>query len=452
MKNSFLKKLLIFTSLLFLAVVFFAMSVFAQDGAVASVGGIEYDTLQSAIDAAYSGDTVTLLKDIALESNLNDAAKGVFNINADDKITIDLNGKTVSVTDNSDGNFIAFYNYGNLALKNGTISVTSTVDRGWNAESAVVLNRGGSLVIESGTYKHNGGTSMAFALDNSGNSFGDAYATINDGTLISTYTAIRLRMADTTLNGNPGNGVAELTVKGGYIYGANRGVWGHITNSYSGELGSLDITGGTIGGGKNAINMAMDEYDNIGVTISGDARIEGTISGEANDFEISGGSFTAAIPEGFLADGFSPVLNDDGSYSVNVALTAAFSFLGYSVNAEYTSITAGYTVDQEILALWISQNNADGFDFGCIFGTNNKLAEGSMKSFAKYTEYQTFNAKIQGIDKTNDKHINTNLSMALYINRGNGTEYVVEINGKIAIVGAEDVPTVTFASFLPKNN
>lgn len=443
-----MKRLFTFICLVSLVTVFFALSAFAQEGAVASVGGVEYNSLQDAIDAAGKGDTVLLLTDLEIETDVSTGeAKGYFSVYADDEITIDFNGKTISATESATGHFILFYNRGTLTVQNGAVDLTSTVNRGWNALSAVFMNRGGVFTVESGAYEHKGGTDMAFALDNSGNSFGDAYAYINGGSLVSTYRAIRLRMADTTLNGG-GNGIVSLTVTGGEIYGANSGVWGQITNAYAGELGDLGITGGTIGGGKTAINMAKDEHENIDVTISGDAHINGVISGEASDFAISGGTFTSAIPEGFLAQGFSPVLNSDGSYSVAIDLSAAFTFLGYSINNEHTSITAGYNVNQETLALWREQNGVESFDFGCVFGINGVVSEKSATSFARYTEYQNFNAKIKGIDSSNSTHINSNLSMALYVNRGNGMEYVVELDGEIAIVGAEDIPSVTFASFV----
>lgn len=443
-----MKKLFLFVCLVSIVAACLALSVFAQGNAVASVGGVEYDSLQAAINAAGDGDTVLLLTDLEIETDVSTGeAKGYFNVSAEDEIVLDLNGKAINVIESSTSHFILFYNYGTLTVKNGTVELTSTVNREWNAESAVFLNRGGVFTVESGTYEHKGGTAMAFALDNSGNSFGDAYAYINGGRLASTYRAIRMRMADTTLNGG-GNGIVSLTVTGGEIYGDNSGIWGQITNAYAGELGGLDITGGTIGGGKTAINMAKDENKNIDVTISGSACINGTISGEASDFAISGGTFTSAIPEGFLAEGFSPVLNGDGTYSVAIDLTAAFTFLGYSVNNEHTSITAGYNVNQETLALWREQNGVESFDFGCIFGINGTISEKSATSFAKYTEYQNFNAKIKGIDANNSTHINASLSMALYVNRGNGMEYVVEIDGKIAIVGTEEIPSVNFASFI----
>ena len=127
-----------------------------------------------------------------------------------------------------------------------------------------------------------------------------------------------------------------------------------------------------------------------------------------------------------------------------------FSFLGYSVNEEKTSITAGYIVNRELLDEYCRQNGIDDFDFGCSFGVNGVFEEDLSTSFAKYKSYQVFNARIKGFDQNYDKHLNAILALALYVDRGNGWEYVVEIDGEIAIVGKEQIPTVTFGGLISR--
>lgn len=443
-----MKRLLRFTFFTIILSTLFAFSVFATDS-VAKVGDTEYSTLQEAIDAAQPGETVTLLTDLTVESSLNDAANGVFNIAADDNIVIDLGGKTITATDNSAGNFILFYNYGELTIKNGTVTVTATVDRSWNAQSTVILNRGGVLTVESGTYIHNGGSAMSFVLDNSGNSYGDAYAYINGGSLSSAYIAIRMRMADTTLNGTPGNGTVYLNVTGGSVYGENAGIWGQITNASSQKLGALEISGGTIEGGKNAINMTADGYENIFVAISGDACINGALKGEGSDFNISGGTFTSSVSSDFLANGFVLVENGDGTFSVAVSLESAFVFLGYSVNENvYSSITAGYRVNHDVITAYCEQNGIESFDFGCAFGIG-AINESTAISFTEYVNYTFFNVKITGIDSSKESHLNAILAMALYFDLGDGKQYVCEIDGAIAFVDSTGVTTVTYAEYMP---
>mgnify|MGYP006874718072 CR=1 FL=1 len=58
--------------------------------------------------------------------------------------------------------------------------------------SPVPERSGGVLTIENGTYKHLGGTAMAYVIDNSANSFGDAYLYVNGGSIKSeNYIAIQ---------------------------------------------------------------------------------------------------------------------------------------------------------------------------------------------------------------------------------------------------------------------
>ena len=256
----------------------------AADASVAKVGGVEYTDLQSAIDAAGAGETVTLLTDLTFESDLNSAAKGYFNVADGKSVVIDLNGKTINVTDNSTGNFILFYNYGELTLKNGTVNLTSTNDRDWNAESAIVLNRGGVLNVESGTYTHNGGTDMAFVLDNSGNYFGDATTNVYGTTVLdSSYIAIRNRMEQ---NSHGASGATYLNIYGGTISGVSRAIWAQAASSSttSPATGAINVSGGTVG--------LIDTPRNSGAvsmtTISG-----GTVEAvkcESGELTVTGGS------------------------------------------------------------------------------------------------------------------------------------------------------------------
>ena len=336
-----MKKLLTFFGVLVLTIILCSVSVFAADGDnEARVGDTEYATLQEAIDAAGNGDTVTLLKDLTFESTLANAGNGVFNISKDDKITIDLNGKTINVTDNSTGNFIIFYNYGDLTIKNGTVNLTATVDRSWNAESAIVLSRGGYLTVESGSYNHLGGTSMAFALDISGNWYGDAYATVKGGSIQSSYIGVRRRMENVD---NSACGVVYMSVTGGTISGGNAGIWGQNASSYSGEkkMGNLEVTGGTVSGGKNAINMATTVNNNLDVVVSGDAVIDGNLKGTASDFTINGGKFTVAPA---LSDSVVSVSNGTDTY-----YTSLQGALNSCKNGETVTLLSDITLTQDLV-------------------------------------------------------------------------------------------------------
>lgn len=256
---------------------------------VAEVDGVGYETLQEAIDAAVDGKTVTLLTDLTFESDLSNAGKGYFNVDDGEKVIIDLNEKTIDVTDNSTGNFIVFFNYGELTIKNGTVNLKSTNDRDWNAESAIVLNRGGILNIESGTYKHNGGTDMAFVVDNSGNWYGDATTNIYSPTVLdSSYIAIRNRMEQ---NSHGASGTTYLNVYGGTITGVSRAIWAQAAtaSTTSPATGEINISGGEVG----LIDTPRSAGAECMTTISG-----GTVEAvkcEDGELAINGGTITGTI-------------------------------------------------------------------------------------------------------------------------------------------------------------
>ncbi len=292
-------------------------------GKVAKVGDTYYKSLQEAIDACEGeNNVITLLSDLTFESDLNDAGKGYFNIADGRKVVLDMNGKTINVTDNSTGNFIVFYNYGEFTVANGTINLNSTNDRDWNAESAIFLNRGGIFNIENGTYTHNGGTDMAFVVDNSGNYFGDATTNIYEKTLqrntvtttlTSSYIAIRNRMEQNT---HGASGEAILNVYGGTISGTSRAIWAQAasTSETAPAKGKINVEGGNIG----LIDTPRSTGAVSMTTISG-----GTVSafkGEAGELTVTGGTLnevTLLTAAGETVNDYA--VNEDGLYVQAVA-------------------------------------------------------------------------------------------------------------------------------------
>ena len=231
-----------------------------------------------------------------------------------------MNGKKITATETKQGttslaNFELFYNYGELTVTgNGTIELTATYNRGWNAASSIFHNRGGVLTIENGTFKHLGGTDMAYVVDNSGNHFGDATTNINGGTLYSTYTAIRNRMEQ---NSHGASGTTYLNINGGTIEGGSRAVWSQAasTSTTSPATGAINVTGGEVG----LIYTAYKAGSESMTTISG-----GTVEkfkGKVGELTVSGGEITGEVeiltPAGDAADF---IINDEGTYVAPVAM------------------------------------------------------------------------------------------------------------------------------------
>ena len=262
---------------------------------VAEVNGTPYETLAEAFANA-NGATVKLIADIETTETIT--------IPADAAVTLDLNGHKIVATDNkaANVNYELFYIYGEMTvIGDGAIELTSTSnDTAWAKSSSIFHNRGGVLTIESGSFTHKGGTAMAYVVDNSANSYGDATTTINGGTLTSAYIGIRNRMDTYGANGG-GNGVAKLAITGGEITG-KYAVWGQVSSA--GVKGEIAISGGKLTGaeGKEALRVGTDATGEIKTA-------------------VSGGTFSSAVPAEYCAEGFEPKDNGDGTYGVQVEQT-----------------------------------------------------------------------------------------------------------------------------------
>ena len=282
---------------------------------VAAIGEDKYTSLEDAFAAAVDGDVITLLENLEISG----ATDGIIKIQ-DKNVTFDLNGNKITVTDNAAGsdsraNFSLFYIDGktdataeSLTLKDsvgtGSIELTATNDRSWNASSSIVHNRGGVLNIESGSYIHNGGTAMAYVVDNSANSYGDATTTVNGGNLTSKYIAIRNRMDTYGANGG-GNGIAALVINDGEISG-KYAVWGQVASA--GVKGSIEINGGTFKAAEGKDAVIVDEDSTGEITT-----------------EIKGGKFSSEVE---AAEGYAALPDLNGYYIVGAAPTATVNNLG----------------------------------------------------------------------------------------------------------------------------
>ncbi len=145
------------------------------------IGDETYETLKEAVAAAKSGDVITLIGDSALTAeDVDEKAYGMYPLIAvtDKEITIDLNGKKITVADLSlDANLLAvFYACGTGAItltdsseeKTGTVDVT--LAEGTEAYSMfTALDAGAKMSIEGGNYsidRIKAGQSMIYSDQN----------------------------------------------------------------------------------------------------------------------------------------------------------------------------------------------------------------------------------------------------------------------------------------------
>ncbi len=218
--------------------------------AVAEVNGVQYGSLQAAIDAAGDGDTVTLLENITVNAEDGKPATHVW-VKADDNVIIDLNGKTITG---------AIFVNGKATIKNGTI-VNNSVVSGIETEGDLTLenmtitsNRhairvaGGIVLIKSGVYTTTADSSTSgYALNVK--SSGKTVVTIEGGEFYGSATgSVTGKSAVTVQNAN-----CSIIIKGGkFVSGATEGTAYSVENySPDSMIQGGEFVGGLVNGYKN---------------------------------------------------------------------------------------------------------------------------------------------------------------------------------------------------------
>ena len=287
--------------------------------AIAQVGSTRYTSLKAAIYAAKKGKTIQLL---------NDTTENI-TINASKQITLDLNGHTLN---GGTGNAKAtILNKGNVTITDTSTDKTGTIkrdDQGVAGETSYyVIHNIGTMVIDQANVVNNSGAKGSSLICNGGEAT-TASLTINGGTFEQqNFIAVK----------NDGNG--ELTINGGtltskqavvqnwnkaQILGGNL-MGGYLwTDSYTeaGTVGETVIGGnaqftGTIymdvtGPNPSTLKIEGGSLNVTKLTVTNAAaKVNATIA-------VSGGTFTAAVPENYCAAGYIPTTNSNGTYGVAV--------------------------------------------------------------------------------------------------------------------------------------
>ena len=271
--------------------------------AVAKIGDKEYATLDDAIKAANTDDTITLLVDVDLGSS-----KIGFYKTGCENLTFDLNGHKITSAIQNNGTVVA--SRVGLVIKNGTIVNTCTDAK--KATSAVYVTSGGTTTLENVTLYSN-------------------YSGLYVCQLSKAVTVVVNVEKDTVINGGmygvnldapmgtatkaPG---VTLNVNGGTITGTTDGIYANSPGS--GKYGTINanITAGTVGGVRVVSNNTKQP---VKLDITG-----GTINGElynlGSTVTISGGTFENPVDPSYCAEGYNRVKNVDGTYGVVEAATA----------------------------------------------------------------------------------------------------------------------------------
>ena len=293
---------------------------------IAQVGSSKYTSLQAAITAAGKGKTVQLL---------NDTTENV-TIAATKQITLDLNGHTLNGGTGTAN--AAILNKGTVTITDTSADKTGTIkrdDQGIEGETSYYVIRNiGTMVIDwaivennSGYPKANSSGSMVgSSLICNGDDDSQASLTINGGT----FTQLNFLVVKNGSNGT-------LTVNDGTLTSNHSAVqnWNKaqiLGGSLKGQIWTDAWVEGAIG--ETVIGGDAQFSGEIVVDITGTVpptlKIEGgsldvtswrmTSAAAAADatIAVSGGTFTAAVPEDYCAEGYVPATNANGTYGVAV--------------------------------------------------------------------------------------------------------------------------------------
>ena len=281
--------------------------------AVIEKTGVAYASLQEAIGAAASGETVKLLQDITLSGNgvVVSDMKAYFSIEGTQTLTLDLNGHSISYDSRDIGGSNAsalFINMGNFTVCDsvGTGEITNLNDNAADTAGAVFYNLGGTLTIEGGTYN----------------------ALMNLLQFAGTVTVRGDVVFKSEIEGYTGgdDGIGALLNSGEFFVAEKDGkapVFDNVLIAY-GPV-KLDIEGGEFNGSKGASALVGSDavvavaFGNGGstLTVSGGTFNAGIgEAGESDTVAVSGGMFSEPVPADYLSGEAGLVVDADGNYIV----------------------------------------------------------------------------------------------------------------------------------------
>ncbi len=258
----------------------------------ACVGAQGYYTLQEAVDAAKEGDTVKLLDNMELSAMVTVAA--------DKKITLDLNGKAITVA------------AGTFAIENhGTLTIEDSVGTG-TVTARIGVDNYGTLVLNSGTVIANeqGGAAVYNNADC------NAKFTMNGGTLQATFVG--------TSNDNSGGAClrnmagAVTTITGGTLKSVSARTYAIISNgaleispAEGKEVSMTAYRGIAIDNGTAVFNggtfTVLDANAEEGKYVAYEIYYALYVGGNTSEVTVNGGTFTS--PESAV---WRPVWDDEG--------------------------------------------------------------------------------------------------------------------------------------------
>ena len=381
----------------------------------AKIDDVHYTTLPDAVEAAASGDTITLLNDVTLPSMLA--------IKKD--LTLDLNSKTLSRS----GSVLDLYN--NTTIKNGTINCTyQNSDDPTSTSCAVWVNQTANLMVADDVTFKTSNQAFAVAFDGSCTA-----ATVNFKGIITGGNGI-------TMNGNINKLDANntLIIDGASIKATGHGMYlaGYGTTKFSIKnstisgstgieirAGKLNVDNSTITGNgtfkcesnpsgttTDGVGIAIAQHTTklpIDVTISG-GNISGTYAVYESDPENNGTEYTKDVKLSITGGNFTGSIS---SVDVKNFITG-----GYFTSDPTAYVSSGhYTVD----------SSKDGYSYMV-----TDTAPTKAPIIVKDQTEATVNDTISSTDKTKIEAVSNKTDI-------DGIAEAIDVNKKSEIVAASGV-------------
>ncbi|MBR5020981.1 MAG: right-handed parallel beta-helix repeat-containing protein, partial [Oscillospiraceae bacterium] len=307
--------------------------------AAAKIGGVYYETLAAAYEAAQDGNVIVLLADVTLAEM----------VKIEKAITLDLNGKTVSTDAQK-----AFEIYANAEIKNGTIVAGQ---RCVDTRTAVELTltdvklEANSQPLTIGGFDNGTKVTMTNVNINAGGGYGIiTFVQTNltaDNTTISGYSALYVK---------PGSEGSKFTFTGSTLSG-NIGTNDVEDNSFATIAVRTDnvtvtadaaTTVESVGEYHSAISV-YTTYDGDKTAAGANITVAGTIKGEILDAdEVLGDNViavNAAYADALKNCGFPSKASDEEGLIIAVAPAAKIGKAGYAtLTAAIADAKAGDTI------------------------------------------------------------------------------------------------------------
>jgi len=287
------------------------------DGDVASVGSTTYSTLEAAIGAAGSGDTVTLLQDVTPSASISIPAGKTLTIVGKDggaKITASfddlfkVNGGSLTLGENltiTNTSTIVWLTSGSVTIAGAKLSNSSS-----KYPTVLAENSGSSLTITGGEIK---ATAEKDSYDH------DFAVVVEDGATASITGGTISAKGNNALMVGKGSSVS---LSGGTVTAEEGNPFAAAAVNDADTGASLTVSGGATLMGESAL-VAMGAHGNVSVT-------GGSITGRVGTdnsgvLSVSGGTFSDNSAEAFLAPGYALEPNAGGGFGVEPVYTVTFS-------------------------------------------------------------------------------------------------------------------------------